>query len=86
MALGTKVPSIEAWLTFLGEQGNNCHDSDLQPANGTHGRANLAGRAEKLMVYIDQSIGSAVPVTLIGFRMGTTVSRYDLQVLGGASQ
>jgi hypothetical protein len=74
---------------FLGEQGNNCHDSDLESANGLHGRANLADQAdqaEKLKVYIDPSIGSAVPATLIGFRMGTTVSRYDLQVLGGASQ
>jgi hypothetical protein len=68
---------------FLGEQVNNCHDSDFESANGLHGQANLA---EKLKVYIDQSIGSAVPATLISFRMGTTVSRYDLQVLGGASQ
>jgi len=68
---------------FLGEQGHNCHYPNLEPANGAHGLADLA---EKLKVYIDQTIGSDVPFALIGFSMGTLISRYYLQVLGGASR
>ena len=67
----------------LTEQGHNCHHPDLEPANGAHGLADLA---EKLKAYIDQTIGSEVPFALIGFSMGTVISRYYLQVLGGASR
>ncbi|MDG1241044.1 MAG: alpha/beta fold hydrolase [Opitutae bacterium] len=67
----------------LTDQGHNCHTPDLEPANGAYGLADLA---EKLKVYIDQTIGSEAPFALIGFSMGTIIARYYLQILGGASR
>ena len=45
---------------FLGEQGHHCHYPNLEPANGAHGLADLA---EKLKVYIDQTIGQVMSDT-----------------------
>ena len=66
---------------FLTEQGHHCHYPDLEPANAAHGLADLA---EKLKIYINQTIGPDAPFALIGFSMGTVISRYYLQRLGGA--
>ena len=66
---------------FLTEQGHHCHYPDLEPANGANGLADLA---EKLKVYINQTIGPDASFALIGFSMGTVISRYYLQILGGA--
>ncbi|CAA6680103.1 MULTISPECIES: triacylglycerol lipase [unclassified Lentimonas] len=68
---------------YLSEQGHNCYYPDLEPANGRHGLADLA---EKLQTYINQKIGTDTPFALIGFSMGTVISRYYLQCLGGASR
>jgi len=67
----------------LTEQGHSCHYPDLEPANGAHGLADLA---EKLHRYIDQTIGTDTQFALIGFSMGTVISRYYLQCLGGAAR
>ena len=68
---------------YLTEQGHRCHCPDLEPANGKHGLIDLA---EKLQTYIDQTIGRDVPFALVGFSMGTVISRYYLQALGGAER
>lgn len=67
----------------LTEQGHNCHAPDLEPANGAHGLADLAQKLERT---IDQTLGSHTRFALIGFSMGSLVSRYYMQVLGGASR
>lgn len=67
----------------LTQQGHSCHYPDLEPANGSLGLADLG---EKLSTYIDQTIGPETPFALIGFSMGTVISRYYLQILGGASR
>jgi triacylglycerol lipase len=65
----------------LTARGHNCHYPDLEPANGANGLADLA---EKLSIYINQTIGSDARFALIGFSMGTVIARYYLQMLGGA--
>jgi triacylglycerol lipase len=66
---------------YLTDQGHTCHCPSLEPANGQHGIIDLA---EKLQDYIHTTIGDDTPFALIGFSMGTIISRYYLQILGGS--
>ena len=68
---------------YLTEQGHTCHYPSLEPANGSLGIIDLA---KKLEAYIDATIGKDTPFALVGFSMGTIISRYYLQMLGGSSR
>jgi triacylglycerol lipase len=63
----------------LNTEGHRCFAPDLRPANGAHGLADLA---HKLQVYIE-AIPAQDPLALVGFSMGSLVSRYYLQRLDG---
>jgi len=67
----------------LSQLGHTCLHPDLQPANGAHGLRDLA---EKLRDIIDQQFGRDEPIALVGFSMGTLISRIYLQTLGGAQR
>ncbi|PXA05003.1 lipase [Coraliomargarita sinensis] len=65
--------------SYLNEEGHSCYTPDLLPANGAEGLVDLA---EKLRIYIEGTL-EAGPFALAGFSMGSLISRYYLQRLGG---
>lgn len=74
------------WRRIAGEltaAGHDCFCPDLTPANGAHGLVDLA---HKLQDVIIQQTDPKKPIALVGFSMGTVVSRYYLQELGGAAR
>jgi len=64
----------------LSECGHTCFAPDLKPSGGKHGLADLA---KKLEAYISEQITPESSFALVGFSMGTLISRYYLQQLGG---
>lgn len=69
--------------TYLRRQGHTCLHPDMDPKNGANGLRDLA---EKLKVLIDQNFGTDEPIVIIGFSMGTIISREYMQQLGGAAR
>lgn len=64
----------------LEANGHQCYAPDLKPADARLGIADLA---EKLKGYIDEQVGGDAAIAIVGFSMGTIVSRYYLQQLDG---
>jgi triacylglycerol lipase len=67
--------------THLTAQGHKCYSPNLQPANAANGLVDLA---EKLRNHIDSELNKDEDFALIGFSMGSLISRHYLQCLGGA--
>lgn len=61
-------------------RGILCLNPTLKPWGAPHG---LEPLAQQLAQAIDQAFGASQPINLLGFSMGTVVSRYYLQTLGG---
>ncbi|MEM8866713.1 MAG: alpha/beta fold hydrolase [Verrucomicrobiota bacterium] len=66
--------------TALEAAGHRCHTPSLVPANAANGLADLA---EKLQASIEASIQADQKFALVGFSMGSVISRYYLQKLEG---
>ncbi|MGJ7606990.1 esterase/lipase family protein [Variovorax sp. LT1R20] len=64
----------------LRDAGYQCWVPALKPADGRRGIHDLAC---KLKAYIDDRIGPAEPIAIVGFSMGCIVSRHYLQLLDG---
>lgn len=64
----------------LAARGHICLMPSLSPNDGHLGIADLA---VKLDAYITANVTENEPIALVGFSMGTIVSRYYLQKLGG---
>lgn len=71
---------FDSLISKLEVNGHQCYAPDLKPSDAKLGIADLS---EKLKKYIDQQIGVDEPIAVIGFSMGTIVSRYYLQQLDG---
>ncbi|MGC6455305.1 MAG: esterase/lipase family protein [Coraliomargaritaceae bacterium] len=69
--------------THLTAQGHQCYAPNLEPANAANGLVDLA---EKLRIHIDSQINPDENFALIGFSMGSLVSRHYLQCLGGTQK
>lgn len=67
-------------VSTLESNGHQCYAPDLKPADARLGIADLS---EKLKLYIDEQVGDDASIAIIGFSMGTIVSRYYLQQLDG---
>lgn len=67
-------------VSKLEVNGHQCYAPNLKPADARLGIADLA---EKLKRYIDEQVGGQTPIAIVGFSMGTIVSRYYLQQLDG---
>ena len=67
--------------THLTAQGHKCYSPNLQPVNAANGLVDLA---EKLQNLIHSQIQQDENFALIGFSMGSLVSRHYLQCLGGS--
>ena len=65
---------------FLAERGHHCFAPDLIPSNGRNGLVDLA---QKLSAQIEERYAPDTKIALIGFSMGTLISRYYLQRLNG---
>ncbi len=70
-------------ISKLEAKGHQCYAPDLKPNDAKLGIADLS---EKLKNYIDKNIGIDEHIAIIGFSMGTIVSRYYLQQLEGYSR
>jgi len=64
----------------LTTRGHVCLMPSFTPNDGRLGIADLA---EKLNAYILTHVSEGAPIALVGFSMGTLVSRYYLEMLGG---
>lgn len=64
----------------LKAQGHVCLMPSLTPNDGRHGIADLAN---KLEAYMAEHVPENEAIALIGFSMGSIISRYYLQKLGG---
>ncbi|OAI21530.1 MULTISPECIES: alpha/beta fold hydrolase [Methylomonas] len=67
-------------IAKLEANGHQCFAPDLKPADARLGIADLS---EKLKQYIDEQVSNDEPIAVVGFSMGTIVSRYYLQQLDG---
>lgn len=65
----------------LEREGHRCWVPALKPADGRTGIADLA---LKLKAYINQQVPADTELAIVGFSMGCMVSRYYMQLLGGA--
>lgn len=65
---------------LLDANGHQCYAPDLKPADARLGIPDLS---EKLKRYIEEQVGNDAPIAIVGFSMGTIVSRYYLQQLDG---
>ena len=67
----------------LESRGHTCHCPSLTPSDAKHGLIDLA---EKLHTYVEATVPPGEPLGVIAFSMGTVISRYYLQELGGAQR
>lgn len=67
----------------LRAQGHQCWTPTLRPSDG---RCGLEALAQQLKSYIHAHVPPNTPLVLIGFSMGSIVSRVYLQLLGGAAR
>jgi triacylglycerol lipase len=65
----------------LESDGHACLAPTLHPRDGRHGIPDLA---HKLAAVIEKAVPAGAPLALVGFSMGALVTRYYLQILGGA--
>ncbi|MEM7790331.1 MAG: alpha/beta fold hydrolase [Verrucomicrobiota bacterium] len=64
----------------LERHGHKCYRPSLSPANGANGLEDLARKLDR---YIRENIGEDRPLVIVGFSMGSIISRVYLQNLGG---